>query len=70
MTETPVAYRVPADLPQRIIANSERLRKFDARHYRRAVAGTALDLMGFVAAEQAKRAVNSSRASGRGKAAL
>lgn len=64
----PGAFRVPADLPQRIIENSERLRKFEARHYRRAVAGKALDLMGYVTAERAKRAVNAARAAGRGKA--
>jgi len=69
MNDLPIIRRVPGDLPQRIVKNSERLRKFETRHYRRDVAHTTMRLMAEIAAETAKQNANAERARGRKRTA-
>lgn len=63
------AWRVPDDLPQRIVANSERMRRADDRHDRREVAIKASALMAYVNSERGKLAHNRERGASRRKAA-
>lgn len=63
------AWRVLDDLPQRIVQNSERMRRADDRHDRRAVAIKASALMAYVNAERAKLTSNADRGASRRRAA-